>query len=232
MKLTNLKPYYWIGYPLAVVLLILFSLSFTFGGENQLWSNLIKNRERNSENQKSLARLNTKLAVLKQANASQMTLDLAWMLQVMPNKKQFDSVVNELRFAGQNSGSTLGSYKTQNSAPGGLTLSAKFAVPDFSSAQQLIASLQNTLPLLSVTDVEYSGSSLSLTVTSAWSPTEVETVKIDDPLPESVNTLPQLKNKLSAYQAPVIIQAPTNSSASAIQLPLSTDPFGALPVSN
>lgn len=233
MKLPkSLKQYTWAAYPAGVVLLILFSLNFFFGSQSQFLAQLAKKREQNSEKQQTLARLNTKLTALKSVNTAQMTQDLNWMAQVYPDNKPFEAVVNELRFAAQNSGSTLTGYKSSGDPSQGFSLAAQFEVPDFSSAQKLIANLQNLLPLLSVTNMTFTGTGLTANIIGGWAPASTVTVKIDEPLPDSFSAIPQLKAKLAAYQIPVSTEIENTGIANPGTFVPTTDPFGPLQVSN
>lgn len=231
MKIPSyLLPYSWLAYPIGVLLLILFSLNFFFGKQSQFLSQLAEKRQKNSETRQTLAKLNSKLTTLKQVNTVQMNDDLGWMDQVYPGKQPFEAVVNELRFAALTANSTLTSYKSSANTDETVNYSVNFEVPDFVSAQKIIASMQSTLPLLAVNKITYSGSSLTADIISGWSPVSPVSVKIDEPLPEAAANIPQLRAKLATYQAPVVEQVTNNvpEVTNGTFVP-STDPFGSLP---
>jgi len=233
MKIPDLKLYYWLLYPLAVVGLVIFSLNFLTGGESGAWAQILAKQHANSENQKTLARLNAKLKFLQQVNPAQVSQDFSQLLKAMPEKKHFDLVVNELKYSAASAGVVLESYKAgSTSNTDDFSLSAVFIVPDYSAVQKLLSTLHTTLPLVSVTSTKFAGTSMTLELISAYSPLQPSSVKIDEPLPEYTASLAKVKSDLASFQLPVVPESPIASSSGNASSPLSTDPFGSLPGSN
>jgi hypothetical protein len=193
-----------------------------------VFDNLLQTQQKNSQAQKTLAVLNNKLSTLNQVNTTQTTQDLGWLLQVMPSKKQFDVLINQLRQIGNTNGASLVSYKSGASTKSEeFNLVAEFLVPDFGSMQRLLTGLENSLPLASITSVSLDSTKLVIEVKSAHSPILTVSRKIDEPLPDYVTNLTNLKASLSTYNT-VAFPEVQPSSASAVV----TDPFEPLPGSD
>ncbi len=229
-----MKTYYWLVYPVVTICLIVISAKFLVGGQNQAWFKLLTQHQKVVTDRAAIASLQKKLTALELVNTTALQTDLAWLDQVIPRKKQIDVLVNELRFAGQSAGAVLSAYtgtvgQISGTATdsGQLSLQASYIVPDFSSTQALLSSLENSLPLLKITQANYTGTSLTVTIVSSWA-AQATLGRADVPLPAYTEKVQQLRTQLANYQIPLVLDVIVASSESAV--PLGTgNPFTALP---
>jgi len=210
----SLKRYSWISYPILVAMLILFSINSLLGAQNQAWFGLLQKQQKISKDRETVARLNTKLAVIKSVDVKKTGDDLAWMLSVLPGSARITDVANQLRFAANNSGSVLvGYHSVQIAAAADFNLSVEYLVPDFQSGQKLLATLEGSFPLLKITDVTLQAPKMTLSVVSAWKQPQSVSVAIDDPLPTYDVSLLSLKSLLANYLTPVAPEVSTESAS-------------------
>ncbi len=228
MKFSYSK-YTWLGYPVIVAILILFSVNYLVGGQNQAWFKLLEKQQQISKDREAVGIMKAKIATLKQTNVNQVREDLGLMLTAVPDKSPIQAMVNVLRYGAAESGSTLDKYKSSSISEGQIVLIADYVVPDFPSVEKLLKTLESSLPLVKIISANYLAPDLTITVAFADIPQDPISVKISDPLPSYYEPYSQLKTVLANYQLPTVEVA---ASASVSSEPISTDPFGPLPGSN
>lgn len=237
---TKLRKWVWLWYPLTVFIVILITFQFIVGGSGQAWVQLVHKQRNLVTDKEKLTAAQTKLAALRQLNQLTLAEDVRWTDQVMPSRKQIAVLVNQLRYAGSQSGSVLLSYQSvvgdiaSNSASitNDLILHAEFLVPGVSEAQALLKMLEMTVPLLKVVQLGIADNQLSVDVMSAWQPLAVTLPEVTTPLPNYTTTLSTLRERVKGFSVPPLAVAITAPDVSSEAAELSSDPFTPLPSSN
>jgi hypothetical protein len=194
----------WLVYPAIVLVFILFTIKYLIGLPGELISQISASQKSVTESAQIVSRLKVKLNTLTTLDENRSLEDLSWLGGVIPVDKQIDVIVSELRFSASQTNSELLGYTTMlgdvvSSGSGEFLISASFNTPDMPSLVQLISSLNSSLPLMSISSVQFVSGSASMEINGAWFPLVPHQARLEDDLPNHVQAVSDLKARLEGF---------------------------------
>jgi hypothetical protein len=179
----KIRMYLWVGYPLAVVLLILFSYKLIFTGAKNRISESFKSKRLVEEQQVLINRMKDNLQKLAGMNETRMTDELKGLLEVVPASKKAWLLAHEIVKAASEA---AGGWKEYNGTIGEvkeaseeanlktneqqLLLTAKLELVDIEVLGKFVKIMYSYLPLAKVNQAEWTPDTMSVVVEGAWAP--------------------------------------------------------------
>ncbi|HBC72629.1 MAG: hypothetical protein UX91_C0005G0010 [Candidatus Amesbacteria bacterium GW2011_GWB1_47_19] len=178
---TIFKKWLWVGYPVVVALMIVWTVQFMVTGGSDIWVNMTQNEEETRKQEELVAILRQKLKILQGVNREELESDLRLAVEAVPPVQKAWQVVTQLRVAALESGSVMKSFKgaggeTKEASESAridetkppLGFNAVFTVNDLTQAQRVINSLEGKLPLIRVNSIKYLLGEMDIEVTGTW----------------------------------------------------------------
>lgn len=229
----SLSDWLWVGYPIVVVVLMAVVVNM-FATTSQQRVEQMSRQQNNVETQEEkIARLKTKLSVLRQVNMTAGSADLELGLTAIPENRKMWLVMNEARFAAASSEASISRYTGQTAddvrlGPGSDSgdigvISVTYEIDEFDQIREIIENLEKLMPLVKVRRISFDTDKMEIDIEGArsvWGKVEQD---VDAAIPAYTSSVSLMKNKLQGLEQvtmepikePVRVQAPVNASGSA-----------------
>jgi len=179
----KIKMYLWVGYPVAVLLTILFSYKFIFTGAKNRIAESFQNKKMVGEQKVLINQMKDNLQKLGGVNEDQMTGELKDLLDVVPASKKAWLLAHEMvRAASEAAGGwqeyngVIGEVKEASEEANlkaedqKLFLTAKLELVDINVLGSFMKILYSYFPMARVNTAEWTPDSMSVEVEGAWMP--------------------------------------------------------------
>lgn len=209
------KKWLWLAYPGIVLLLIFVSWQWLVAGPEQIWQKIAVKQQKVAEQRLQAASLRQKLAVLREQNVNSLNSQLGFLELAAPTDNKISAL---LALSRQTAGSSVSINGYKGAGGGGLTLS--LGVTDLTVLKDMLARLQETVPLLTIKSVKLTKSTQAeVGLEVAWKQSRAVEAVADKPLPTLTGVVEQLQQKLATYITPVVGVATTSGEV------IKADPF-------
>ncbi len=214
-ELGNIKidKWLWLAYPLLVVGLIMFSVSYFLSVGFFDFQALSNRQDEVAAEEKVAKQLQVKLAQVQSLDGEAAKEDLKLLVSAMPYAKKAWLLVAQVQqaAAASESGVQLVSYRgdvgdVKEASEGAkqvkevsgneMVLKVEYLVDDFKNLENLFKYFSSVRPLLRVRKVEFLVTRLVVTVEGAWATWKTEIRDVATPLPEYAADLTQIKPQL------------------------------------
>lgn len=181
--IKKIKIYLWAGYPVLVLLTILFSYKLIFTGARNRIDESFKNKKVVEEQKVLINQMKDNLQKLSGVNETGMTGELRELLDAVPASKKAWLLAHEMVKAASDA---AGGWKEYNGTIGEvkeasqeastkkndqqLLLTAKLELVDIEVLGKFVKNLYSYLPLAKVNRAEWTPETMSVEVEGAWTP--------------------------------------------------------------
>lgn len=212
-----MKKWLWLGYPAAVLVMVVVSSQFLLFDQSK-WTSLLTDRQKVADQQTQIAELKRKLGILSTVDIAQETDRLKLLVNAQPPKKAVWSLVSEMKSAATGSGVIIDGYKggaggvreASGSADESLVLKVQAHVSDVTKMGKFLTSLYNKLPLARINTLTWTDGQVEMEIESAWLPWQA-VAKSDSPLPDYKAEVTAVSDKLSGFESLVEVTEATGS---------------------
>lgn len=219
-----MKKWLWLGYPAAVLVIVVVSSKFLLFDQSK-WTSLLTDQQKVAEQQAQIAELKRKLGILSNVDIAQETDRLKVLVNAQPPNKAVWSLVSEMKSAATGSGVIINGYKggaggvreASGSAEAtagsdeSLILKVQAQIDDMTKMGKFLTSLYIKLPLARINTLTWTDGQVDMEIESAWQPWQA-VAKSDSPLPDYRAEVAAVSDKLSGFESLVQATAATDSS--------------------
>jgi Tfp pilus assembly protein PilO len=215
MQSIKLSNWWWVGYPLGVIVFIILSLGYLMNNASAI-QNITAKQSDAEEQQKIAEQLRTKLESLKKVDSPVETERLKQFLVAVPASRRVWYLISELNKSASESGIVLKEYRgvvgdvkeasesaempTADDPTVKMSLKVQYDTLEFEPLSKALAILEGVLPLVKVTKVAYSSTGVEVTVEGAWGPWVKVSGDSGSPLPDYQGLSSKVEKELSGLQ--------------------------------
>lgn len=186
----KINDWLWVMYPVLVVFLMIFGLSYFLGSGEVNLARFAAKQEETEAQEKIVNELKAKVASLKQVDNEVGLMEMQKMLVAMPASKKAWLLVAQLQNAATISSAVVAAYKADvgdvkeasESAASDLAynsplvIKVDYELANFESLITILQTLERYMPLAKVRKIEYALPLSTLTIEGAWLPWKPVTV--------------------------------------------------------
>lgn len=198
-----MKRFLWLGYPLIVMIVIIFSINFFASGN--LWAGLTHKKAKVDANRAQITKLTKKLTMLKSVNLSKVSDENNYLQTLIPTSKQVPMLLTEIYQSASAAGVLVESYRgsvrdvTASASGEKMSLDVTFLVGDADNLYKLLKQLEHRIPLIDIGKVSFSEGKAVISVTGLWYPESKFAPDLTYNLVNSAPKIADIKSKLFQY---------------------------------
>lgn len=208
----DLKKWEWVIYPIGVVIIMFLSLQYLAG--NQMLMQMSDRQKKVDEQMQLVTVLQNKLARLQQSDEDTIKRNIIYLEMVVPIRADLSLILKEVRTAANEGGMNVISYRSLGEEN---KISVTLKSDNIKNLQSVLTVLENMVPVVSISRVDYKLGTVDVTVEGAYNLTASAAAILSSPLPDAELELSKVKNLTSNYR--VVLGSENNSTGSANQNP-------------
>jgi len=221
----------WVVYPAIVLAVVFGSINWGLGRGSSMWEKSVQSQRETKEGLERVAIMRRKAGILDSLSFTEASEDLKLALTAVPASQKAWLLIGQLRSAGAEAGAFLESYRgsggeakeaTESAQTGvddenKLIIEAVYTVSGLEQAGRILASLENSLPLVRIVRADYLSGILKVGAEGAWeSWDKIPQEAAELPLPDYAGMLLQMKGRLSGFNQTLQFSVPPTGGGSAI----------------
>jgi len=180
----------WVVYPAIVLAVVFGSINWGLGRGSSMWEKSVQSQRETKEGLERVAIMRRKAGILDSLSFTEASEDLKLALTAVPASQKAWLLIGQLRV---------------------------YTVSGLEQAGRILASLENSLPLVRVVRADYLSGILKVGAEGAWeSWDKIPQEAAELPLPDYAGMLLQMKGRLSGFNQTLQFSVPPTGGGSAI----------------